>query len=212
MPRIIKIEHMKTERRYEVVFDDQTAVSIISSVFRSLALRVGDQVEHDDIDDDIRQAALKAAYAQIGRLLSIRPRSTSEIRAALAQRGYDDNIIERAIEKTSELGIINDVDFGKEWAKSRIRTSSAGSIKIKMELSRKGLSSTAIDESLQSIAETDEFAAAIRLLRKKNATADNAPETVHRLYAMLVRRGFSGEVIRKALKTVGGSGEDLEIE
>jgi len=72
------------------------------------------------VDDP--QVVLDAAT----RFLEARPRSVGETRRRLTQAGYRAELIEGAIEKLGEYGMLDDEAFAQLWVESRDRASPRG--------------------------------------------------------------------------------------
>lgn len=177
------------------------------------------------IDDP--ETVLNAA----ARFLEVRPRSVDEVRRHLNVAGYRDDLVESAIARLLELGMLDDRTFGQTWVESRDRARPRGESAIRLELARKGLDRELIGEILdarrsgsgdgaaegpgrdEAAASPDELAAE-RLLRKRAAALSrvaNPRERRNRAYALLARNGFDPEVCRKisqsALRTRDEAGE-----
>lgn len=163
------------------------------------------------IDDP--ETVLNAA----ARFLEVRPRSVDEVRRHLNVAGYRDDLVESAIARLLELGMLDDRTFGQTWVESRDRARPRGESAIRQELARKGLDRELIGEILdarrsgsgdgetdglgrdEAAASPDELAAE-RLLRKRAAALSRVAdprERRNRAYALLARNGFDPEVCRK---------------
>ena len=178
------------------------------------------------IDDP--ETVLNAA----ARFLEVRPRSVDEVRRHLNVAGYRDDLVESAIARLLELGMLDDRTFGQTWVESRDRARPRGESAIRLELARKGLDRELIGEILdarrsgsrdgetdglgrdEAAASPDELAAE-RLLRKRAAVLSRVAdprERRNRAYALLARNGFDPEVCRKisqsALRTGDEAGTD----
>lgn len=135
------------------------------------------------------------------RMLNIRPRSEQEIRERLRQKHLSDSDVNRTVHYFTELDLINDRQFARQWISSRLRKP-FGPRRIRIELNRKGISGHIVDTELAQILpdypEEDSIKALI------NARADRYPDTdpqkrKRRLVEYLQRRGFSLAAIMKAL-------------
>ncbi len=143
------------------------------------------------------------------RFLEARSRSVSEVRRRLGRAGYRSELVDGAIERLTELGMLDDEAFGRAWVESRDRARPRGEIALRRELSLKGVDRAIVDELLDARRDAvglDEdgagvdLAAARRLLaRNERALARVADprQRRQRAYGLLARNGFDPETCRQ---------------
>jgi regulatory protein len=138
-----------------------------------------------------KPAAASEARAIALRLLAIRPHATGELRQKLRQRRLRAVEIEETLDRMRQLGYLDDLVFAKALVARRAQ--SRGPTLIARELAAKGISRDLVQVALLSLDAGEQLAGASRLVEgvgggdRRRATA--------RLY----RRGFSQEVISRAL-------------
>ena len=134
------------------------------------------------------------------RFLEVRARSVAEVRRRLGQAGYRADLVEDAIGRLTELGMLDDATFARAWIESRDRARPRGEIALRRELSLKGIDRAVVDELLEERRDNGaaknggvDLAAAERLLaRHERALArETDPRSRRRrAYALLARNGF----------------------
>src|ERR671910_2266457 len=72
------------------------------------------------------------------RFLEARSRSVSEVRRRLTGAGYRPALVEDAITRMAELGMLDDETFARAWVESRDRARPRGERAIREELRIKG--------------------------------------------------------------------------
>jgi regulatory protein len=147
------------------------------------------------------------------RFLEARSRSVAEVRRRLTQAGYREDLIEGAIQRLGDLGMLDDEAFGRAWVESRDRARPRGEIALRRELALKGVDRTIVDQLLDERRSAPgdrddagdavgaDLAAARRLLaRNERALARVADprQRRQRAYALLARNGFDPETCREA--------------
>ena len=169
-----------------------------------------------EIDD--ASVVLEAAT----RFLEARSRSVAEVRRRLTTAGYRPELVDTAIARLGELGVLDDESFARQGVESRDRARPRGERAIREELRLKGVDRVVVDEVLKGRAETaaeaggdaPDRAAADRLLaRHARALARVADARVRRqrAYALLARNGFDPETCRDAAAAMErGSDEDAD--
>jgi SOS response regulatory protein OraA/RecX len=174
------------------------------------------RAEKAEVDDP--EVVLNAA----ARFLEVRPRSVAEVRRQLTRAGYRPELVERAITRLSELGVLDDAAFATQWVESRDRAHPRGEHALIIELRQKGIEPAVITTTLKARREaatrwedappaaaaeavddavTDPDMVAARKLLERNARSLGR-EPVPRLrrqkaYALLARNGFDPDVCRE---------------
>jgi regulatory protein len=158
------------------------------------------------------------------RFLEARSRSVAEVRRRLRDAGYRPELIEGAISRLGEFGVLDDEAFARAWVESRDRARPRGERALRDELRLKGIDRPLVDLVLAERRElrsehlgADEAApppdrlAAERLVdRHKRALdrIDDARKRRERAYALLARNGFDPETCREVAASVAAWGDD----
>lgn len=160
-----------------------------------------------DLDEkklhEIRLADQKRKSLQKAlQLISIRPRSTGELRERFKKEGFFEETIESSLNYLIDNGYLNDEVFAERFAKSKIQKKDMGEAALRFELHKKGLSKQIIENVIRRIvAETPPLDMAIRAAKKKLRTI-RTTETIkkrQKIYQFLTQRGFSAEVIHRVI-------------
>jgi regulatory protein len=161
------------------------------------------------------------------RFLETRSRSVLEVRRRLTSAGYRGDLVDGAIARLTELGMLDDEAFARAWVASRDRARPRGERAIREELRQKGVDREIVDLVLEERSETAEgeltpdLEAAERLVRKNErslARVADPRQRRQRAYALLARNGFDPDVCREVAgraTTLGGSaapGDDGPID
>jgi regulatory protein len=165
-----------------------------------------------EIDDPA--VVLEAAL----RFLELRARSVGEVRRRLNSAGYRSDLIQGAIDRLTDLGVLDDEAFARSWVESRDRARPRGERALRQELARKGIDRAVSDEVLEERRDAGEgievdLQAARRLLeRNARALARVADPRVRRqrAYSLLARNGFDPDVCRQVSAEVAAAPESLD--
>ena len=146
------------------------------------------------MDDMIKQAKQKALS-----LLNYMDRTESQLRQKLKEKSFNEKAIDEAVEYVKSFGYINDVGYAERYILNRQMSKSKR--EIYAALCQKGICREDIELAMESCYEAeDEFAAILRLCEKKHFVAEEATDTEkRRMYQYLLRKGFRGEDVCKAL-------------
>jgi regulatory protein len=152
------------------------------------------------------------------RFLETRSRSVAEVRRRLTQAGYRADLVEGAIGRLLDIGILDDEVFGRLWIESRDRARPRGERALRQELALKGIDRQLVDQLLGERSEAapdgepDETAALRVLAKHARALARVADprQRRQRAYALLARNGFDPETCTTTVRQFIGSGESAE--
>jgi regulatory protein len=184
-------------RRVEVTLASGTVYLIDANVAGDLGIGPGVELDLAAAQAMLDADDLVAAKQVATRQLAFRPRSTSELRQTLHQRGFSDHVVDQVIERFLALGYLDDADFARRWIQTREQISPRGTRLLKQELRQKGIEPEMAEEAIAEAA-VDDVDAAMRLAERrvsKMAGLDRDTQR-RRLAGFLERRGFSYEVIR----------------
>jgi regulatory protein len=153
------------------------------------------------------------------RFLEARSRSVTEVRRRLSTAGYRRDLVDGAIDRLTELGMLDDEAFARAWVESRDRARPRGERALRDELRLKGIDRSIVDRVLEerrgdeSTAAPDR-AAAERLIGKHARALDRIEDPRRRrerAYALLARNGFDPETCREvARRVVATTDEELD--
>lgn len=136
-------------------------------------------------------------------------RSRQELADKLAKRGVPDDLASRLLDRFTEVGLIDDAAFARQWVESRHRSRGLAPRALKQELRRKGVGDEDAAEALEQIDEDDQRAAARALVDKKLRSMRGLDQQVatRRLAGLLARKGYGAglafSVVREALAESG---------
>lgn len=130
-------------------------------------------------------------------LLKFRLRSEKELYNRLKRKKFDEVIIEKILNLLKDKGFIDDNYLAAAWIESRIKKP-LGLRRLRQELGLKGIDKQTIDIELEKIknnySEENVVSGLLREQLKKLKGID-PQKARRRIYAYLLRRGFSPETI-----------------
>ncbi len=149
------------------------------------------KLQSEDGDEQTYLAAL--------HLISYRPRTRTELKKRLIQKGYETNRVEAVIEKMSEHGMVNDQVYAQNFAQDRATFKPRSQRMISAELHQKGIVGEEIEQALQQIASDEELAKlALRKVIHRWESVDKKTFW-NKCTAYLARKGFSYSTISEVI-------------
>jgi regulatory protein len=151
-----------------------------------------------DVSTPCREAALK--------LLERTRRTRRDLERRLKEKDFDAATIAATLDRLAEVGLVDDVEFARAWLAGRWGRKPSGWRRLVQELRAKGISEEDAERARELLSERgsapDEVGSAAKLVaqaRKRYARLEPQAQR-QRLYALLARRGYDSDVIRRALE------------
>jgi regulatory protein len=135
-------------------------------------------------------------------LLKFRLRSEKELFQRLKRKKFEECVIKHTLSFLKDRGFIDDSIFAKAWILERIKKP-LGLRRLKQELQIKGVDKGIIDNQIAQIKSSYSEEGVVselagrRMDKLRGVDKDKAKK---RIYAYLLRRGFSPEVVMEAVK------------
>ena len=196
--RVTGIETTK-KGRYALMVDGEFAFSLHRDTFLLCPwLQKGAEVSPERLETLRQEDELRSARERALDLLSAAEQTSGTLRQKLL-RWYGEVAVEAAVLRMEELGLINDLDYGRRYAADAVNLRGWPRRRIAMELQKKGVPAEVIEEALADITEETEIETACRLLEGPYRGRLRDRRERDKVKAALQRRGFSYEVIRQAV-------------
>ena len=201
--KITSIEIQQKRRdRFSVFLDNEFAFGVHRDTLIKSGIAQGDDLSEKQIEDIQGLENIRSAKEKGLRLLAARPRSTKEIADRLKQAKYSSLVIESVLVEFDRLGLLNDSEFGKMYARSQMITKPMGEFLLKRELQQKGLKDDDIQSAIDvAYSESSETKVAWELASRRKIRYGNLEEikAKKRVSDFLLRRGFNWEIIKNIL-------------
>lgn len=138
------------------------------------------------------------------RVLTLRDHSEGELRRKLSGKGYEEQEIEESIRRVKDLGYLDDLRFARSFASSALRNGKGFGPRLKLELSRRGVAGSVVNQVLGELAEEySERELLAQLIERRYPGFDAATASdkeKRRVVGYLQRKGFSLAAIFRELK------------
>jgi regulatory protein len=160
-----------------------------------------------------RQASKPEALPRAVELLAARDRTEREILQRLIREGYADVDAEAAVAALKARGMLDDAGTASRYARSRLRSGTAGTRRIRARLEQRGAPSAAVAAGVaEALGEIPEAEALDALVQRRwpQQPGRSPEERVQRLAAFLLRRGFPAALVASRLQDlIPGAAEAL---
>ena len=197
------VEMSKT--RSKIYIDQEFAFVLYKGELRLYHICEGQEIAWEDYRTIMEEVLPKRAKLRAMNLLKSREYTVMQLRTKLEQGGYPLAVVEEALAYVESFHYIDDLRYAvsfityNEENKSRRR--------IEQDLKAKGISGEVMERAWQKWEKEggsrNELLMIQKLLEKRHYAGEQADyKEQQRTYAFLMRKGFSGEMIRKAMNGV----------
>lgn len=161
----------------------------------------------------------QVARTVVLRRLSSAPRTRKDLAEDLGRRGIPSDVIDRVLDRFTEVGLIDDAEYARLWVSSRHRSRGTARQSLRHELRAKGITDDDALEALEAIDDDLERARGLALVRSKLPSTSRLEPAARgrRLVSMLMRRGYrqaeAVSIVKEAVaeldETLSGADESL---
>jgi regulatory protein len=200
----------RNKARVNVYLDGKFAFGLAKIVAARLAL--GQELDDAAIARLKATDDVEATYERALKFLGTRPRSETEVRRRLREKGVVPELIDEVLARLSRAGLVDDKAFASFWVENRGTFRPRSSRMLKAELKQKGVSEDVLREAL-SETNDDEAAYTVAAKRARRLAGLERQEFRRKLGEFLARRGFSYDTIAPVVERVwqesqAGAAED----
>ena len=160
---------------------------------------VGREIDDDELKEIIDKSNERRAKEKALWLISYRSHSKKELFDKL-KRGFDEESAQKAVDRMEELGLINDEEFAKLYARKLVNGKKMSVKAAEFELYRKGIDKITAEQVLGEL-EYDPQTQIIEFITKKYKNI-NDEKIKRRAVAALQRKGYSWDEIKSALDRI----------
>lgn len=182
---------------YAVTFDEDVECLLDVRTMDEAGYTVGSELSEEALAQlqaasTYRRAREKALY-----LLSVRDHARQELCDKLLSE-CDETTAQNVVQQLEELGLIDDVAYAARLSQDLMTIKLYSRKRTVQELCARGIDRDIAQQAADAV-DTDDLQQALALLEKKRYNRDCDEKQRRRMTDFLARRGFSYDVIRRAL-------------
>ena len=209
----IELKTVKLRRgrdRWAVIADGETVIKTDYEILYRLGVFSKTNTNEKELGFIKDEVELYEAKKRALYLISLRSHAGKELERKLRQKGFSAAAAQGAVGYMHDHGYIDDAEFALELTRS-LSSRGWGENRIRSELYGRGVDRETIDTVIGPGSESEaQCDIAKRVLRKKLTGRKMVPEDRGKLYAFMVRRGFSHDDIDAAFRMIGEADEGDE--
>lgn len=152
------------------------------------------------------EKARQKTFDRAVNLLAFKPRSIQELRERLLEKDWTTpEIVDTVLDKLKEYNYLNDDQFAKSFAASKIRQKPIGKRVLKQKLTLKKLDKETVEAALETAFEETPEEEVIERAIEKRLRVKGKPETredAKKFYDYLLRQGFSYDLVSNKMREI----------
>lgn len=192
---------VKNPNRVNVFVDGKFAFSLDVTQVVDFKIKVGKLITPEELLEYQKASEFGKLYQRALEWVLVRPRSEKEAYDYLYKKVYekklDKNYINNILEKLKDRKYLDDFKFAEWYVENRFVKKGASARRLKMELMKKGVEKSIIEEIL-SASDRNDKDEILKIIAKKRAKYDD-----EKLIAYLCRQGFSFELASELVRSSG---------
>ena len=187
--------------KIHVYIDNEYVLTVYDDYWFQNGFKDGETITEEELASLKEEAGFRLAYEKGLDYLTRRSYARKELFYKLKTK-YGDEASERAIEKLSYFGYLNDEEFAKMYSKYLFETKKFDVRRISTELKLKGIDREII-ENVTKTLDNEPIQRIIEMLSIKFSNGFKDEKTKKRFIAKLQRMGYSWSDIKSALSESG---------
>lgn len=195
-----------SKSRSKVYIDNEFAFVLYKGELRLYRIAVGEELSESVYEQIVGEVLSKRAKLRAMNLLTKRDYTTAKLREKLVQGGYPMQVVEDALAYVASYHYTDDLRYAVSFIEAHEESKSKK--RMEQDLQGKGIPKDVIEKAFQTWeekgGEQDEMGMIQSLLRKRGYSGESADsKEKQKQFGFLMRKGFSQENIRRALRGNG---------
>lgn len=200
--QIVKYEFTK-KNKYNVYLSNGEVLNLQEQVITENELLLKKEISQELYNKLVRDNKIYELMEMAVKYISIRLRSIKEIKDYLLKKGGSNNEVEDAVQRLIESGYLDDDRFTKAFIKDKLKFTTIGDYKIKMQLNKLGVSTSIIEDNMNKIDEHIIEEKIKKIIEKDKKTNKKYSGQIlkNKIYNHLLNQGYSQEKVITIINT-----------
>ena len=196
----MKIVEIKKDKKHtvKVSFDDGRAFNLDLDYWNGICLHENDPIDEDTLNHHLKESDYIRAKSRGMWFLDRADYSEKTLYEKIVAGGISATAAARAVARLKELGLIDDQKFAARLA-AQMSESNISKREAYAKLYNKGIPKEIIKLVLEE-TNFDEDSQITAVIDKKYRNKMNSKEAIQKVYAALIRKGFSYSAVSDAIK------------
>ena len=196
--KIIKYEK-KANNQYKIYLENEETINVYEDVILKHKLLYKKDIDSELLEKLSNDNSKEDIYNKCVKYISVRIRSTEEIKEYLLNKKIKKELIELTIDKLSKNKLLDDDKFTKAFIHDKLMFTTMGPYKIEQELKKHKIDNNIITKYIYEITEEEIDEKINKQINKLMKSSKKKPNLKNKIYNNLLSLGYSSESILKNL-------------
>lgn len=196
----MKIERFKkiSQGRYRLYLEKNQAYDFYEEIILQHQLLLSKEISLETLSICQKENKVWDSYYSSLKLLNKVAKTKKELSAYLSAHDYNDKEIAFALERLESQGYLDDASYAKSFVHHQLLTTAKGPLRVRRELSQKGIPTEIIEEAMKAYTTEIEIEKLEKIISKKSHSNHNKSMSFlkRKLIAELGREGFQQDLIK----------------
>ena len=192
--KIIKYEK-KGNNKYKLYLENNQSIDVYEDVILKNNLLYKKELDRSLLEKISKENEDEDIYNKCVKYISVRIRSTKEIKEYLRKKEIEDSLIEQTINKLINNNLLNDETFTKAFIHDKLNFTTMGPYKIEQELKKHKIDSSIINKYLYNIDDSIIDNKINKQITKLMKSSKKKTNLRNKIYMNLLNLGYSNEMI-----------------
>ncbi len=196
----MKIVEIKKDKRHtvKVTFDNDRFYNFDLDYFNEVCMHENDQITEDELNAHLKESDYIRAKSRGMWFLDRADYSEKKLYEKICAGGISAAGAARAVSRLKELGLIDDIRLCTRLAE-RYAEQNVSKRETFSKLMQKGIPADIVKSVLEEIS-FDEASQIEMIIQKKYKNKLSGKDSIQKVYAALIRKGFSYSAVREQIK------------
>ncbi len=196
----MKIVEIRRDKKHtvKVSFDTGKAFNFDIDYWNDICLHENDEIDQDSLNHHLQESDYIRAKARGMWFLDRADYSEKTLYQKIVAGGISGTAAARAVARLKELGLLDDQKLAERLAE-RMAAANVSKREAYAKLYNKGIP-TAIIKAVLCETNFDELSQVLAIIEKKYRNKMSEKQEIQKVYAALIRKGFSYSAVRDAIK------------
>lgn len=167
----------------------------------SYRIKLGDEMDEVQLEALCRASDCHRARERALYILGYRDHSREELKRKLRQASFSEEAAENAVQKTVEMGLVNDREYARKLARELLLRKKLSERRAMGEMLHRGLERELAAEAIADVA-PDPIEQLVTIIEKKYIPLPRDEKGQRRMHNALARMGYGFSEIRAALSQI----------
>ena len=189
----------KANNQYKIYLENDETINVYEDVILKHKLLYKKEIDNDLLKELSNDNLNEEIYNKCVKYISVRIRSTEEIKDYMKNKQISSELIEKTLDKLIKNKLLDDDKFTKAFVHDKLNFTTMGPFRIEQELKKHKIKNEIINKYLYEIDEETLDVKINKQINKLLKSTKKKANLRNKIYTNLLSLGYSNEIILRNL-------------